>query len=123
MNNLKKKVLIAEDERPIAKALELKLNKEGIQAETVFDGESALKMIKENKYDILMLDLVMPRKNGFAVLEEIKKENIDIPVIVMSNLSQKEDMEKAEHLGAKRYFIKSDTPIAEVVALVKEILK
>lgn len=120
---MSKKVLIAEDEKPMAKALELKLTKGGFEAKAVFDGEEALAEAEKGGYDVLLLDLMMPKKDGFAVLEGLKEKGIELPVIVLSNLSQKEDVDKAKALGAADYFIKSDTPIAQIVDHVNRVLK
>jgi len=116
------KILIAEDEKPMAKALEIKLNKAGFETTVVFDGVSALNELKANKYDLLLLDLMMPNKDGFSVLNDITENKIKVPVIVSTNLNQKEDIDKAMSLGAKDYFVKSDTTIAEVVEHIKKVL-
>lgn len=117
----KKKVLIIEDERPIAKALELKLGNAGFEVEVLFNGEDAIKSIKKDKFDIILLDLVLPKIDGFGVLAEIKGEmKISTPVIVLSNLSQEDDVKRVKGLGADEYFIKSNTPIADIVDLVNK---
>jgi len=117
------KVLIAEDEKPLAKALTYKLNKSGYDTEAVFDGEQAMEYIDKNKVDLMILDLMMPKKDGFTVLKELKEKNIDIPVIVASNLGQESDVSEAKELGAKDYIVKSDTPLAEIVDRIKKIIK
>ncbi|MDP2587365.1 MAG: response regulator [bacterium] len=117
-----KRVLIVEDERPIAKALELKLNHSGFEAKAVFDGEQALQMLESETFDVVLLDLMMPKTDGFAVLEELKKRGISVPVVVVSNLNQPEDIEKAKTLGAADFFIKSDTPLSGVVEHVKRVV-
>lgn len=118
----KKKILIAEDERPMARALELKLNKYGFEAKVVSNGEEALEELGKTKYDLLLLDLMMPIKDGFGVLEGIKEKGYTIPVIISTNLSQENDVKKAKELGAKDYFVKSDTPINEVITRVEKVL-
>ena len=118
-----KKILIAEDEKPMAKALETKLNASGFEAKAVFNGNQAIKELEAGDYDLLLFDLMMPEKDGFSVLEDIKKKKIKVKVIVSTNLSQEEDKGKAMKLGAKDYFVKSDTPIKEVVENVKRVLK
>ena len=123
MENKAKKILIAEDERPIAHALELKLNSAGFSTKVVYNGEEALNEIEKNKYNLLMLDLIMPKKDGFAVLSEMKEKNTKIPVVVLSNLGQEEDKIKVTEMGAKGYFVKSDVLISGVVEFVKKILK
>ncbi len=116
------KILIAEDDQPLAKALKLKLERAGFEVEAVSDGEEALAAIAKNGFSLVFLDIMMPRKDGFAVLAEMKAKKIKIPVVVLSNLGQEGDLKKATELGAVGYFIKSDTPIAEVVSRAKKIL-
>ena len=113
------RILIAEDENPIANALALKLRSAGFEVELVFDGQAAILSAQKSAFDLIILDLVMPQKDGFSVLAELKKLNIDVPVIVSSNLSQEEDIKRAKELGARDYFIKSDITLAEIVEKVK----
>lgn len=117
------KILIAEDERAIAGALNLKLNHEGFDAKVAFNGKEALDLLQKEKFDLLILDLIMPQLDGFGVLSGIKDKGIKIPVIVASNLSQAEDIDKAEGLGAIDFFIKSDTPVSEIVEKIKKYFK
>ncbi len=118
-----KKVLIIEDEKAIAKALELKLKKAGFDARGVSNGQEGLDILQKEKYDLILLDLVMPVMDGFTMLTELKKMNIEVPVIILSNLSQKGDEKKARDLGAKDFFIKSNTSISFIVEEVKKIIK
>jgi len=122
MPDTKKKILIGEDEKPMARALELKLTNEGYEAHAVHNGNDVLEEIKKGGYDLLLLDLVMPQKDGFAVLKELKEGGNKVPVIVSSNLSQTEDSKKAMDLGAKDFFVKSNTPISRVVEHIKAVL-
>lgn len=117
-----KKILIVEDEKPMAKALQLKLNNSGYEAEVVFDGESALNFLKKKKVDLIILDLVMPKLDGFGVLKSLKDKKNKIPVIVASNLGQVDDIQKAKDLGAKDYFVKSDTSLKEVIENIVKVL-
>ena len=118
-----KKILIVEDEKPMAHALELKLNNSGFEAKAVFNGEEALEILTKEKYDLVLLDLVMPKMDGFALLENLKKKKIKVSVIITSNLSQEEDETRAKSLGAKDFLVKSDTPIAEIVKRCQNQLK
>jgi DNA-binding response OmpR family regulator len=118
-----KKILVVEDEKPMAKAMQLKLQHNNFKADIAEDGEEAIKMIEGNGYDLVLLDLVLPKKDGFIVLEEMKKRKIKTPIIVSSNLSQEEDMEKAKKLGALDYFVKANVSLSEVVGHVKKALK
>lgn len=117
-----KKILIAEDEKPMSKALEIKLGRAGYDVKAAYNGEEAIEMLKKEKFDLLLLDLIMPKKDGFDVLEEIKSKKIKTAVIVLSNLGQEEDINKAKALGAKDFFIKSDTPIAQILEHIQKIL-
>ncbi len=116
------KILIAEDEKPMAKALELKLNASGYEAKAVGNGREALEEMAKADYSILLLDIMMPEVDGFGVLSELKNKNNKAKVIMLSNLAQEEDMKKAKDLGAIGYFVKSDTPIAQIVEEVKKAL-
>ena len=119
---LSKRILIAEDEKPMANALGLKLTSVGFEISLVYDGEAAVEAAKKSPFDLIILDLVMPVKDGFYVLEELKRLKIATKVIVSSNLSQEEDIKRAKELGASDYFIKSDTTLAEIVEKVKGII-
>lgn len=119
---MNKKILVAEDEKPMAKAMELKLSHSGFDVKTVFNGEEVLAIIEQEKFDLIFLDLIMPKLDGFHVLEELKKKNSTVPIVVLSNLGQEEDIRRAKELGAKDYFVKSDTPIADIVVYTKKAL-
>ncbi len=108
-----------EDERPIARALQLKLESCGFEVDHAANGMEGLELAEANSYNLILLDLVMPTMTGFDVLEGLKKKNIKVPVIVSSNLSQDEDVNRAKELGAVDYYIKSDTPITSVVEQVQ----
>jgi len=118
----KKKILIIEDEKPMAHALELKLTHEGFEAKSVFSGEEGIAILKSEGFDLVLLDLIMPKVDGFKVLGMLKEQNIKTPVIILTNLSQEEDEKRARDLGAVEFFIKSNTPIAQIVERVKEKL-
>lgn len=117
-----KRILIAEDEKPLARALCLKLKAEGFDVEVVSDGEEALNIIQKEKFDLILMDIMMPKKNGFAVLDELQKANISVSVFVMSNLSQDEDMKRIESFGVKDYIVKSNTPLSEMVKKITTYL-
>ena len=110
-----KRILIVEDERPIARALELKLDNSGFDAEIAADGNLALARINAEKFDLVLLDLVMPNLDGFGFLAELKQKNMHVPVIVTSNLSQEEDINRAKDLGAVDYYVKANTPLSTIV--------
>jgi DNA-binding response OmpR family regulator len=123
MMGKKKKILLAEDDKPIARTMNNKLIKSGFDVVVASDGAEALKILEKDKFDLIILDIMMPKVDGFGVLEELKKRGIKTPVIITSNLSQKSDEKKARELGAKDYFIKSSVSILQIVDNVKKILK
>jgi DNA-binding response OmpR family regulator len=114
-----KHVLIIEDEHPLSHALELKFTHEGFICTVANNGAEGLKEASTGKYDVILLDLIMPEMDGFTFLEQLKKKT---PVIVLSNLGQTEDRDRAKALGAKNYLVKSNTPISEIVKIVKASL-
>lgn len=118
----KKKVLIAEDEKAYSRALVLKLNNSGFEAVSAANGEEALEALKSGEFDLLLCDLVMPKVNGFEVIESIKKQGLKLPVIVLSNLSQADDEKKARAMGASDFLAKSNITLAEVIAKVQSVL-
>jgi two-component system alkaline phosphatase synthesis response regulator PhoP len=122
MDQPAKKILIVEDEKPMAMALVLKLNKSGFEAKAVFNGEEAIDIVAKEKFDLIILDLIIPKVDGFQVLAKLKEIGSHVPVIISSNLSQEEDFNRAKELGAVDFFVKSDTPITEVVEHIQRIL-
>jgi DNA-binding response OmpR family regulator len=117
-----KKILVIEDERPLARALELKLQHEGFEVVTLHDGESAVDAVKKDTYDLILLDLMMPKMDGFAVLKEFQNQNLKTPTIVISNLSLEVDRKKVLELGASDLLVKSNTPLAEIVNRINSLL-
>ena len=117
------KILIIEDEKTLARALELKLTRADFQTKVAFNGQSGVHLLQEETFDLILLDLVMPKMDGFAVLEILKLRKIKTPVLILSNLSQQSDVERSKEFGAKEFFIKSNTPIGTIVDRVRELLK
>ena len=117
-----KMILIVEDEKPLAHALEMKLKNDGFITKTCINGSDALEEVKKNDYAMMLLDLIMPVVDGFAVLEGMKAAKLKTPVIVLSNLGQEEDRVKAKGLGAIDYFVKSNTPLADIIKRVKSAI-
>ncbi|MFA5771092.1 MAG: response regulator [Patescibacteria group bacterium] len=114
-----KKILIAEDELPISRALANKLTKEGYEITVAGNGEEAIKAMTANKFDLAIIDLMMPIKDGWAVLEFAKKNKIKTPIVVASNLGQTEDEKSVRELGAVNFFVKANTPISKIVDYIK----
>ncbi|HSW98311.1 MAG TPA: response regulator [Candidatus Saccharimonadales bacterium] len=115
-----KRVLIVEDEKPLSHALLLKLEHEGCKVSVANNGQQCLDLIESEGFDVVLLDLMMPVMDGFQVLERIGALEQRPVVFVLSNLSQREDEERVVALGAKKYFIKSDTPLSVIVDEVKK---
>ncbi len=113
-------LLIVEDEKPIAHALQLKLASEGYRTYITSDGHEALNALSSQSFDGVLLDLIMPRKDGFAVLAEMKEKNNKIPIIILSNLGQESDKVRCKELGAAGYFVKADISIADAVRAIKQ---
>ena len=115
-----KRVLVVEDEKPLAHALELKLTHEGFVVTLADNGQAALDALEKGDFDVMLLDMMMPVMDGFYVLEEIKKHSKAAPTIfALSNLSLHDDKDRVIGMGAKKYFIKSETPLAVIVEEVK----
>ena len=118
------KILVVEDETFLVKIYSVKLKSEGFDVSVATDGVEAIKMTDSFKPDLILLDLVLPKMNGFEALEKIrsKPENRNIPVIVLSNLSQEEDVKRAQALGAMIYLVKADFSIQDIVSKIKETI-
>jgi len=122
MSELAKKILIVEDERMIAKLLVMKLQSAGFEIGNAYDGQEALDILAKEKVDLILLDLMMPRVDGFDVLSELKRRGDMTPVIVATNLNQDNDISRVLDLGVSSYYVKSDTSLDEIVSNVKEAL-
>lgn len=114
-------VLIIEDDKFLSKIYSTKLKNEGIDAEFAVDGEMGLEMMRGARPKLILLDLIMPKLDGFGVLEAMSADSDlnTIPVYVLSNLGQDEDMARAKELGAKDFIVKSDTSIGDVIDKIK----
>lgn len=119
-----KTILIIEDESALQKTLGDVLGQEGFVILPALDGESGLRFAKEKLPDVILLDLILPKANGFDVLKSLKEqeETKHIPVVVLTNLESMEDVQKALDLGAMTYLVKSNYTLEEVVEKVKQAL-
>ena len=117
-------ILIVEDDVFLADLYKTKFTLEGFKVITAYDGEKGLEAAKKNLPDIVLLDLVLPKLSGFDVLKGIKADPAtkNIPVILLTNLSQKSDVETGIKLGANDYLIKAHFMPSEVVEKVKKLI-
>lgn len=120
-----KKILVVEDDTYLANAYRVKLTKAGFEVDNALDGEEALQHLSTFAPDLILLDLVLPKKDGFAVLSEIKTNPAfsSIPVIIASNLGQKEDIEKGLQLGAKDFFVKTDLSLNNLIEKINQTMQ
>jgi DNA-binding response OmpR family regulator len=115
-----KHILIVEDEKPLSHALKLKLSHEGYNVEVANDGEEGLqKAMSGNDFDLVLVDIIMPKMDGFTMLTKLQESGSKTKIIVLSNLGQQEDIERAKELGVSDYMVKSNTPISRIVEAVK----
>ena len=119
------KILIIEDDKFLRELIVSKLTKENYEVFEAVDGEEGVKKIREEKPDLILLDLILPGIDGFEVLSQMKSDPVvsSIPVIILSNLGQKEDIEKGIELGATDYMIKAHFTPGEIVEKIKSIFK
>lgn len=118
------KILIVEDEQVLSKVLAEKFKKQKYDVQVAANGNDVIDMAKSFVPEMILLDLLLPGKHGLEVLKELKAdaELEDIPVIILSNLDNDEDIKKGLALGAVDYFVKSQHPINEVVEKVETFL-
>ena len=123
MNN-KPTILLVEDDPFLSSILQLKLDKENFKTIRAADGEEALNLLTEQgiRPDLILLDLILPKKNGFEVLETIRQDPTleKLPVIIISNLGQPSDIDRGKALGVIDYFVKAKLSVDELVNKVKE---
>lgn len=117
-------IVIVEDDVFLADLYKTKFALEGFKTTVAYDGEKGLEIIEKNQPDIILLDLVLPKLTGFEVLEKIKAQDKlkKIPVLLLTNLSQKSDVEKGLKLGADDYLIKAHFMPSEVVEKIKQLV-
>jgi len=120
-----RKILLVEDDKYLIDIYATELKKAGFVVKVALNGKEALNKINKIKPDLLLLDIIMPKVDGWQVLRKIKEkaEFKNLKVIVLSNLSQKEDIEKAQKFGVTKYFIKTHFAPSNVVQEIKKILK
>lgn len=117
-----KKILIIEDEPSIAEALRVKLLQKGHDVQVAYNGNEGVTMAGTGSFDLILLDLVMPGKDGITVLKDLNDANISSPVVVTSNLSKEETKNYTLELGAVGFIVKSDTTLQEMMNTVNRFL-
>jgi DNA-binding response OmpR family regulator len=119
-----KKILFIEDEQTLQKTLSDILTKEGYKVLNSLDGESGLRLAVKEMPDLILLDLILPRFTGFDVLKELRAnpKTKNIPVIILTNLEEAKDVEKALSLGATTYLVKAGYSLKDVVEKVKKAI-
>lgn len=124
MTDKKTKVLIIEDEEMLVNMYISKFEKEGYEIEKALNGREGLEKVKSYNPQIILLDVIMPEMDGFMVLKQLKSEasTKNIPVIMLTNLGQEEDITKGQKLGVKDYLVKANLTPSQVVDKVKEVL-
>lgn len=124
MVSQQKKVLLIDDDPFIVDIYALKFKQEGFNIEIAQDGKTGMKKIEEFQPDIVLLDIVMPQKDGFDILKDLRENSAfrKVKIILLTNLGQKEDVERGTKLGADDYIIKAHFTPSEVVEKVKALL-
>ena len=120
-----KKILFIEDESNLQKTLGSALGKEGYEVISALDGETGLRIAKEKKPDLVLLDLILPRLHGLEVLKKLKEDpgTREIPVIVLTNLEDMQSVEEALSLGVKTYLVKASYTLEEVLEKIKKAIE
>ena len=119
------KILIVEDDKFLRELITQKVGAEGYEVVSAADGEAGLKAAGEEKPNLILLDLILPTMDGFEVLRRLKDQEAtkNIPVIILSNLGQKEDIDKGVQLGAKDYMIKAHFTPGEIIEKIKALVE
>lgn len=112
-----KKILLVEDDEFLSVLIKNKLLKRGVSVLYAKDGEEAIKVLEKNKPDLILLDLILPKMSGFEVMRRMREnpQIESIPIIVISNLGQPEDVQKGKNLGAIEYFVKAKISIDDLI--------
>lgn len=120
----KKFVMVVEDDKFLRELLVRKLASEGFAVESAIEASAAFTILAQNVPNIILLDLILPGVDGFEILTRIKADPrlVEVPVIILSNLGQKEDLDRAMTLGAKDFMVKANFTLDEIVAKVRGIV-
>lgn len=118
-------ILVGEDDKFLSKVYKTKLSKAGYEVENAMTGEQVIEMARKKKPDLILLDLIMPIKDGFQTLQELKADPKlkNVKVVILSNLRQEEDRQRVLDLGAEEYVVKANVPFAEILKLIEKYLQ
>jgi len=118
------KVLLVEDDEILHNMYKKKFEYEGFTVASAFDGSDGVKMAASDKPDVILMDIIMPKMDGFVAVKKIKKNSAisNIPIVMLTNLGQEEDVNKGRELGADDYFIKANHTPAEIVKKIRDLL-
>jgi CheY-like chemotaxis protein len=121
----KKKILIVEDDNFVAEVYFTKLSEMGYESLLAQNGREGIEILKKNKIDLILLDILMPIMDGMEMLNEVKKDEKlkSIPVILLTNVGEKDSIQKVREMGVKNYLIKSHFTPAEVIEKIEEVFK
>lgn len=119
------KILLIEDDENLIRSFTDFMEKERFEVISATNGEEGVETAKKINPDLILLDVILPKKNGFTVLEELKKDDNSkkIPVIILTNLEEEKDIEKALSLGAYTYLVKANYSLDEILKKIKEVLE
>jgi DNA-binding response OmpR family regulator len=115
-------VLVVEDERMIREMITLDLRDAGVRVLTAVDGEEAIAMLEDARPDLILLDILMPKKDGFAVLEHLQKAKRKIPVVMLTNLDSAEQENRCRSLGVQDFMVKSELDTGDLWERIKKHL-
>lgn len=122
MASKEKKIFLVEDDPFLSALLKSRLTKEGFEVLHVKDGEEAINLLRDIKPDLILLDVILPKKSGFEVMEAIRSDPqlSDGPIMIISNLGQEGDIQRGKELGAVEYFVKAKISIDELIEKIQE---
>lgn len=124
MSDKKIKILLVEDDQMIVELYKLKLEESGFEVTVTEKGSEALEIAKKDQPDLILLDIILPEIDGFAILQTLKAESgtKKIPVLLLTNLSQESDQQKGTQLGADGYFVKAQHTPSDILTEIKKLI-
>ena len=122
---VKKKILIVEDDAFLSSLLKTRIQGDGFEALLASDGDMALKILQEEKPDLVLLDVILPKRSGFELIESLQSDPRfkSVPIVIISNLGQEADIIRGKELGVVDYFVKARISIDDLLKKVREHLK